>query len=233
MQSQADDARMDPDARKGPSPRAELHAAARSRAFGLFAGALAYPEGSALADIRDGRLADALTRTLADLDPRLAEGLDRDALGDGLEADELAIEYTRLFDVGTSGPPCPLHGGLWSKERMKAMEEVLRFYNHFGLTLDQQQHELPDHLSAELEFLHYLAFREAEALRAGLDVGAYRRAQRDFIERHPGRWVPKLRGKLEASAPPRFFAELFRALERVLTDEHARLGTAVKGSQPC
>ncbi len=202
---------------------AASRASARSRAFGLFAGALGYPEGSLLEDIREGRIADALAKTLGDLDPPLAEALDRGALRDGLEADELAIEYTRLFDVGTSGPPCPLHGGLWSPERMKNMEEVLRFYNHFGLSLEQSRHELPDHLCTELEFLHYLAFREAEAMQAELDVGAYRRAQRDFIERHPGRWVPQLRAKLEAHRPPRFFAALFLALERLLAAEHARL----------
>ncbi len=197
-------------------------ASARSRAFGLLAGALGYPEGSLLDDIREGRLADALAKTLDVLDPPLAEALDLDALRDGLDADELAIEYTRLFDVGTSGPPCPLHGGLWSQERMKNMEEVLRFYNHFGLSLDQSRHELPDHLGTELEFLHYLAFREAEGLQAELDVGSYRRAQRDFIKRHPGRWVPQLRAKLEAHTPPRFFAELFRMLEQLLAHEHAR-----------
>jgi DMSO reductase family type II enzyme chaperone len=204
------------------------NASARSLAYGLFAGALGYPEGSLLEDIREGRFADALAKTLGDIDPSLAEKLDRDALSDGLEADELAIEYTRLFDVGTSGPPCPLHGGLWSEERMMNMEEVLRFYNHFGLSLDQGQRELPDHLGTELEFLHYLAFREAEALQAELDANSYQLAQRDFIERQPGRWVPQLRAKLEAHAPPRFFAEFFRALEQLLTAEHARLGPAAR-----
>jgi DMSO reductase family type II enzyme chaperone len=198
-------------------------AAARSRVFGLLAGALGYPEGPLLADIREGRLAEALAKTIGELDPRWAEELDGEALADGLAADELAIEYTRLFDVGSSGPPCPLYGGLWSKERTKNMEEVLRFYRHFGLGLDQEQHQLPDHLSSELEFLHYLAFREAEAMRAGVEAGPYRRAQCDFIERHPGRWVPELRAKLEANAPPRFFAELFRVLERVLVNERAHL----------
>jgi len=131
-----------------------------------------------------------------------------DALRDGLAQDELAIEYTRLFDVGTAGPPCPLHGGLWAKDRMRTMEEVLRFYHHFGLTLDSDRHELPDHLVAEFEFLHYLSFREAEALRSGVDAGPYRRAQRDFVARHPGAFVPRLREALAANDPPRCFSEL-------------------------
>ena len=197
-------------------------AALRSRAFAVLAGALGYPEGELLEDIRAGRIADALEATAGELvDPPL----DREALRDGLAGDELAVEYTRLFDVGVSGPPCPLHDGLWAKDRMRTMEEVLRFYHHFGLTLDAERHELPDHLVAELELLHYLAFREVEALEAGIDAGPYRRAQRDFIARHLGAFVPRLREKLAAEKPPRFFAELFRVLEGLLAE--ARAGQAL------
>jgi DMSO reductase family type II enzyme chaperone len=202
----------------GLAGEAQQRVAARSRAFALCAGALGYPEGALLEDVRAGRLAEALAATVGALVPA---PLDTEALRDGLEGDELAIEYTRLFDVGPSGPPCPLHDGLWAKDRMKTMEEVLRFYRHFGLTLDRDRHELPDHLAAELEFLHYLTFREAEALRAGVDAGPYRRAQRDFIARHPGAFVPRLRGVLEANDPPRFFSALFRAIEGLLTETRA------------
>ncbi len=200
---------------EGLAGEGERRAARRSRAFALLAGALGYPEGLLLEDIREGRLAEALAATLGEL---VVPALDVDALRDGLERDDLAVEYTRLFDVGTSGPPCPLHEGLWAKDRMKTMEEVLRFYHHFGLSLDPERHELPDHLVAELEFLHYLTFREAEALQAGLDAGAYQRARRDFVARHPGRFVPQVRGVMEANGPPRFFSELFRSLNALLVE---------------
>ena len=94
---------------------------------------------------------------------------------------DLHHELFDLFEVGASGPPCALYGGLHSEARMKTMEEALRFYHHFGLTLSEAARELPDHLSTQLEFLHFLAFREAEALDSGLDAGPYRRAQRDFV----------------------------------------------------
>jgi DMSO reductase family type II enzyme chaperone len=204
----------------------ELRAAARSRAFGLFAHALGYPEGELLDDLREGRLADALAETLAAIDPELAAGLDSEALRDVGPADELATEYTRLFDVGTSGPPCPLYGGLWGGERMKTMEEALRFYNYFGLSLDEEPRELPDHVGTELEFLHFLAFREAEALQTGQDAGPFRRAQRDFIDRHPGRWIPRLRAKLESNDPPRLLAELIRALEQLLVSSRDQVAAA-------
>jgi DMSO reductase family type II enzyme chaperone len=204
----------------------ELRAAGRSRAYGLLAEAIEYPEGQLLEDIRSGQLAEALSEALSAVDPELVEETDWDALRDGGDEDELAIEYTRLFDVGVAGPPCSLHGGLYGSSRMKTMEEAVRFYNHFGLSLAEKPRELPDHHSTQLEFLHYLAFRETEAVQADEDAGSYRRAQRDFIERHPGQWVPKLRAKLEQEDAMRFFVALGRTLERLLERARTQLETS-------
>ena len=113
---------------------------------------------------------------------------------------------------------------------MKTMEEAVRFYNHFGLSLAENPHELPDHLITELEFLHFLAFREAETIEQGGDPGAFRRAQRDFVTRHPGRWVPRLRAKLEEHESEAFFLELVRRLECFLEHDRTQL-TAQMG--PC
>ncbi|MCP5044345.1 MAG: hypothetical protein GY944_25220, partial [bacterium] len=48
-------------------------------------------------------------------------------------------------------------------------------------------------------------------------------AQRDFIARHPGAWLPKLRAKLEANAPPPYVAEIMRLLGRTLEAESRHL----------
>jgi DMSO reductase family type II enzyme chaperone len=202
----------------------EKTAAARSRTYELFARLFEYPDEAFGEAIRAGELAEKIRQTLGDLDPALLEDSDWDALGDaGGGEDDLAIEYTRLFDVGASGPPCPLYGGLYGGARMKTMEETVRFYNHFGLTLSDSPREMPDHITTELEFLHFLAFREAEVLHGGGDPGPFRRAQRDFAARHPGRWVPKLRARLEAQEPMPFFRELVCQLERFLIHDQNRL----------
>ncbi len=87
---------------------------------------------------------------------------------------------------------------------MKIMEELVRFYDYFGLrTLPG---DLPDHLCAELEFMHYLAFRETET--SGLAKRSYGLAQRDFLERHLCRWLPRLRLRLEAAGPSPFYRSL-------------------------
>ncbi len=211
---------MDAEVLEGLVGHDERCAAVRSRAYRLFAEALEYPDESLIETIRTGELAGALQEALGALDTKLLDELDWDALRDGGQGDDLSVEYTRLFDVGVSGPPCPLYGGLYGGARMKTMEETVRFYNHFGLTLTDKPRELPDHLTTELEFLHYLAFREAEALQCGEDAGPFLRAQRDFIDRHPGRWVPKLDERLEQHSPMPFFRELIRGLVRFL--EHTR-----------
>ncbi len=200
-----------------------LRAAARSRAYGAFAQVFEYPDDQFAEDIRGGELARALREILEAVDPALLDGRDWEALQDAGETDDLAVEYSRLFDVGASGPPCPLYGGLYGGARMKTMEEAVRFYNHFGLTISQEPHELPDHITTQFEFLHFLAFREAETLESGEDAGAYRRAQRDFLARNPGRWIPQLRGRVEKEKPMRFFLEIVRSIERFLEADLAHL----------
>ncbi len=210
-----------------PAPgSAAARCAARSRAWRLFAAALDYPEGQALDDVRSGVLARALAAVLAEVAPAPAAGLDQGALRDAGDGDDLAIEYTRLFDVGAAGPPCPLYGGVWGVARMKTMEEAVRFYNHFGLSMADDPRELPDHLTTQLEFLHFLAFRAAEALATGADAGPYLRAERDFVLRHPLAWIPKWRAKLEKEHAAPFFVAYARALEALLRAAHAELASA-------
>jgi len=207
-----------------PTGEEEKTAAARSRAYQLFARLFEYPDKEFGEAIRSGEVAESVRQAIAALDPSLLEESDWDALGNAGEGeDDLAIEYTRLFDVGASGPPCPLNGGLYTSARMKTMEEAIRFYNHFGLTLADSPREMPDHITTQLEFLHFLAFREVEALQGGEDPGPFRRAQRDFAARHPGRWIPKLRERIEAQDPMPFFRELVSQLARFLAHDQARL----------
>jgi DMSO reductase family type II enzyme chaperone len=197
--------------------------AARSRAYGLFMAAFDYPVGEASELIRSGELASGFRETLVAIDPELMLDVDDGALADAGDEDELAIEYTRLFDAGAGGPPCPLYGGVYGGARMKAMEEAVRFYNYFGLKLSESPRELPDHLSTELEFMHYLTYRETEALQQGDDPGPYRRAQRDFLQRNLVGWIRELRGRLEKQEAMRFFSTVVTGLVRFIEHEHGYL----------
>lgn len=207
-------------------------AAARSRVYRWFAQAFEYPDEDFSKAIRSGAFRRGLRQVLDAVEPGLARGIAWKRLAESGEADALELEYTRLFDVGIGGPPCPLYGGLYGGDRMKVMEEAVRFYNHFGLTISETRRELPDHLVTQLEFLHFLTFREAQALEQGGDASPLRRAQRDFVARHPGRWLPRLRERLKQQNSMAFYDELFAALGRFLEHEQLQLAAAAGSPSP-
>lgn len=195
----------------------------RSALYRLFSDALEYPENEDLTILRAGVLADEMKELIANIAPLLASQVSWQALVDVGEADALQLEYTRLFDSAMSGPLCPLYEGSYRDSRMGNMEELIRFYNHFGLSRAEDPNELPDHLSAELEFMHYLAFQEAHLLQHGEDVDDYQRAQRDFLLRHLNRWLAKLNEKLIANEAAPYYRELFELLEAFVGHEIALL----------
>ncbi len=185
----------------------ELVAAARSSMYHYLATAFSFPTSEVSEAFASGRfLKELLAATAALPFPvRADDGLRADP---ALAHDELQQEYIRLFEVGPGRPPCPLYEGSHRSGRMKIMEELVRFYEHFGLR--HEAGDLPDHLCAELEFMHYLTFKEAAALQAGADSLPYRLAQRDFLRRHLSRWLPKLRRRLEQLDPSSLYVPLAR-----------------------
>lgn len=198
--------------------------ATRSLAYAALAAAFAYPDGEGLDVIRSGALANALRQLLTPLYPELAADANWDALREtGPDDDALQVDFTRLFDAGDEGPQCPLNGSHYGTGTLETVEEAVRFYNFFGLSLSAERTEDPDHLTTELEFLHFLAYQEAQLVEAGEDAVGLQRAQRDFIVRHPGAWVPAMRKQLLARQPMRFFPELVRLLESFLKAEELRL----------
>lgn len=199
-------------------------AAACSYLYGLLGECFAYPDAELVDSIRSCALLTQVERLCDVVSPALLQGLNVDALADPTAAlDDLAIEYTRLFDAGTHGTGCSLNGGLQYGPQMKVMEEAVRFYAHFGLTLTEEQKELPDHLTTELNFLHFLAYGEHLLEARGESAAAYRLARRDFIARHPGRWLPIMEDKLRTMQPMPLFLALTELLQRLLAWDLAQL----------
>lgn len=92
--------------------------------------------------------------------------------------------YLECFDQATSKTACSLYEGSYNhSERNTLFEELLRFYNFFGLHRAEAA-ELPDHIGVELEFMHYLSFLEYSAITRGEETGGLKSAQKDFLKRH-------------------------------------------------
>lgn len=196
---------------------AALAAAARSGVYSRLAAAFAFPERRLAGALTDGSLVEDFTANAAVLPFPLPLPVEVTSalVPPGGSPVELEAEYIRLFEAGAGRPPCPLYEGLLRGTRMKLMEDLIRFYQHFGL--GHKAGDLPDHLSSELEFMHYLAFKEAAALHQGKEVAPYRRAQRDFLSRHLCRWLPRLVSRLAAADAWPFFQSL-----AAVTDEFCR-----------
>ena len=142
----------------------------------------------------------------------------------GMTLAEFEIEFTRTFDAGTPVPLCsPYEGYYCGRPRSMVMLEVSEFYNFFGLRMSQEEgkREFPDHICAELEFLHFLTFKEEETLREdkGEELKGYLLAQKDFLERHLIQWIPEFCLKLQSSASLPFYACLAQITSRFIYSE--------------
>ncbi len=174
----------------------------RSRAYELLRSVFLYPDAIAYARLASGSWLTELRAAVAALpyDAPPLDGLDE------VPADlELAqVEFSRLFDVGPGGPPCSLFGGHYEADRLRVMEEVVRFYEFFGLRFERDAGLFPDHLCVEMEFVEHLAAAQADAS----DPASYLRAQRDFLERHLCRWLPRLVDTVQRQAELPFYRNL-------------------------
>ena len=203
-------------------------ASERSRAYANFAAAFAFPDTATLEAIRSGNLAGFFRQLLAGIHDPLPAGIDWAVLGgQRVDLDGLQEEFTRLFEAGEGGPPCPLHESHYRGAELTNLEELVRYYDFFGLSLPDDRQVRPDHLATQLEFLHFLAFHEAQFSADQPVAAALSRAQRDFIVRHTGAWIPLLNRALAGQAMGPFFPELTRLLERFLNAEMARLNEQV------
>lgn len=199
----------------------------RSLIYKIFGQLYEYPKEAfykGLTDMLLGQLRQSLLALEGDMASAALWSLDLEAL----TLEQIQHDFTRLFDIGTTGrPPCPLMGGSYAgSSRMKNMEECLRFYNHFGLKLNQDQKATPDQLSTELEFLHYLSHQQAVLLGDQQEADAYQRAEQDFIKREMLFWFPKMIAELGKIKNAQFYYSLSLLLEsffQVVLDQKSGL----------
>jgi DMSO reductase family type II enzyme chaperone len=178
---------------------------ARLGVYQQLARLFAYPDADVYAAALKGEWPDRLSQDAALLPFEFEYG---DAwIPEGMSQAEFEAEYLRLFEVGagTDGPGAPLYGGAYvNGDRIRTMEEVVRFYEYFGLHTSAEDPRPPDHLATELEFMKFLTFKEAASASPRLQA-SFRRAQHDFLDRQLSRWVPKLAEKVTAEKPDKFW----------------------------
>lgn len=124
--------------------------------------------------------------------------------------DDLLIDYARLF-LGPFEILAHPYGSVYLDGEKVVMGNstlaVKAFYAEQGLGLEDDFHELPDHIAVELEFLYLLHFREDEARNSG-DATAIAQAienRKQFLDQHLGRWIATFTARMQEHAGTDFY----------------------------
>lgn len=200
-------------------------ARARSRLYRLLSMHFLFPDPALLSRLKDaGHAADEAAGVLGDKKLRVDLG---PLASLSLDPVLRQAEYAAAFGH-TVAKECPPYETCYGSSHIfmqtHELADIAGFYRAWGLEISEEAKERPDHVSVELEFMSYLAFKEAHALGRGeLEKAALvRKVQTQFLAEHLGRWVPAFSGLLEKSAPGAY-AVLARALRRLVAWDSERL----------
>ncbi len=198
-------------------------ALARSAVLGLLSQALAYPTALAVDDLLEEDLPFSLALA-SRLPQEVAEAL-RALAGalEGVRAEALEATYRdRLSHVHSQD--CPLyetdHAARAVWRQAQDLADLGGFYRAFGL---EETGERVDHVSVELEFLHFLAYKLAWALERGETEHAEvcSLAEEAFLRDHVLRWMPDVAERLAAlgeGTPYEVVADLLGVFLRAESD---------------
>jgi putative dimethyl sulfoxide reductase chaperone len=202
----------------------------RSQIYRALALAFRHPDAGSAAALAE--VASALPAAAAGrVPPPVLEALgDVETVAAGTTVESLEAHYVETFGHVTL-PDCPLYetacGAGDPFQQPQGLADLAGFYRAFGLAMAGEARERADHLAVELEFMHYLAYREAYALEHHGEerTAAIRDAERRFLEAHLGRWAPVLARAVAARAAGVLGAAA-RLLERFLAHEVEAWGIA-------
>lgn len=178
-------------------------ALARSAIYQLLSQALAYPSDDTVAALRQEDMSQARDSAVL-LDPKVLANVDALKLALGqTNAESLQKEHRRIFThiLSLDCPPCEtVYTAQHIFQETQELSDIAGFFRAFGL--ERAEPQRPDHISLELEFMHFLTFKEAyAALNHGPSKARFcRHVQRKFLREHLGRWAPEFARRLEMKA---------------------------------
>ncbi len=148
-------------------------------------------------------------------------------------ATELDAEFDRVFGLigACESPPyeTEFHSSKDTFFRSQEMADVAGFYRAFGLTPAARDHERPDHLALELEFMAFVLMKQRLALETAADSPDNRdqaelceETLRAFFRDHLAWWTPAFTLGLRRKAEHGLYAALGQALAAFITSERIR-----------
>ena len=142
----------------------------------------------------------------------------------------LSVDYTRLFRgiMPGYGPPPPYESVYRNGGRVlmgRSSVVVHRKYAAAGVCTPADYHEPPDYIGLELDFMRFLAEKEAESWRKEERDSAlgYLNVERDFLDEHIIRWIPGFCDKVIYMAELDFYRGIARMTKGFIADDHDKL----------
>ncbi len=149
----------------------------------------------------------------------------RKAFESGAQIEPLKVDYAKLF-VGPFKLFAAPYGSVYLDGERKVMGDstldVQNRYRQAGLDTAGNFKDAPDHITAELEFMYYLIFKEIEAF-ANSDIETaigFIQRQKSFLEDHLMAWVPEFANSIIEYAENPFYPNLARATETFLKESY-------------
>ena len=147
--------------------------------------------------------------------------------------EDLTVEHARLF-VGPYSLLAPPYGSIYMEPDRRIMGnstmDVIKRYQQSGLAMAEDFKDAPDHIAAELEFMHFLIYKEIEATNEGDDRKVYTNliSQQSFLTDHLGAWVSEFVGKVMEHANTTFYQNLARATDTFIKDDYLTISSLLK-----
>ena len=153
-----------------------------------------------------------------------------------LGPENLKIDYARLF-VGPFNLLAPPYGSVFVEGERRVMgastADVQKRYQVAGLDVATGFKDAPDHIAAELEFMHFLIFKAMEAANQG-DVNGIITCflnQQSFLKDHLGAWLPEFTCKIVDNAKTSFYQNLARATEAFIKEDSHMISSVLTSWQ--
>jgi TorA maturation chaperone TorD len=197
------------------------HESSRMKAFRLLSDCYFSPEPGLSEKL------DKLALSMTDVCKAAAESIQKtvEQFKAGTYLDQIRVDFAKLF-VGPYKLLAAPYGSVYLDGERKMMGDstldVRSRYREAGLDTAKNFKDAPDHISAELEFMHYLIFKEIEAFaNSNTDTAmGFIQKQKSFLEDHLMAWVPEFAGHIIENAENPFYPNLANATQAFLKDNY-------------
>lgn len=209
------------------TPDTSATAVGRSALYGLLARGLAYPASHHRRELEQHLLPTVACVRLGD--EELQRRLDAVVGGIDRPLDELQRAHAKVFTIIESRD-CPTYETAYRGRdvfrQAHLMADVAGFYRAHGLRVGRRERERPDHITVQLEFMSFMAAKEAYA-RAQLgdeQVEICQRTEALFLRDHLGTWGPGFGRRLWLVAEHELYRSIGLLLAQWLAADMDHLG---------